>query len=212
MNKNKDINTEQKILDVALELFAQKGFEGTSTREICKKAGVNISLISYYFGGKTELYQKIVDRIVSDIIVHFTDKVDFEVDFDSLARAQKIEIFLGIVDKMIDYFYSENMPNSKILIIMREQLTSNVTLNSIGYKMFKRLLASILEKNEEDKEVILRCLTIVGQVHAARILSQFSLGIMNQSGYSKEDIQMLKIIIKGQIKSILNDIKGIENA
>ena len=45
-------NTEQKIVDVATELFAQKGYGATSTRDICNAAGVNISSISYNFGGK----------------------------------------------------------------------------------------------------------------------------------------------------------------
>lgn len=206
MKREKDINTEKKILDVALELFAKKGFEGTSIRDICREAGVNISLISYYFGGKTELYKKIVENIVSDIINYFDSNFTLDEGFKNLPKEQKINIFLSVIEKMIDYFYSERMSDSKILVIMREQLTSNVTLNSEGYKRLKRLLAWTLGKDENDKEIIFRCLSIVGQIHSARVLSQFSLGLMNQSGYGKEDIQMLKQIITSQIKSVLKDI------
>ena len=55
-----------KILDVAEELIAQKGFEGTSVREICAKANINVAMISYYFGSKEKmmsyLYQYRVQR------------------------------------------------------------------------------------------------------------------------------------------------------
>ncbi|WP_155403832.1 CerR family C-terminal domain-containing protein [Variovorax paradoxus] len=45
-----------RLLHTALRLFAQKGFAKTSTREIAREAGVNISAISYYFSDKNGLY------------------------------------------------------------------------------------------------------------------------------------------------------------
>jgi TetR/AcrR family transcriptional regulator, regulator of cefoperazone and chloramphenicol sensitivity len=47
----------QKILLTALALFAEQGFDRTTVRQIAKKAEVNISAISYYFGDKVGLYQ-----------------------------------------------------------------------------------------------------------------------------------------------------------
>lgn len=51
------VSKEENILFAAEKLFAEKGFEGTSTREISKAANVNISMISYYFGSKEKLYE-----------------------------------------------------------------------------------------------------------------------------------------------------------
>ncbi len=48
--------TRNRILSVAALLFAEKGFEGTSVRMICAKAGVNVSLVNYYFKSKELLY------------------------------------------------------------------------------------------------------------------------------------------------------------
>lgn len=52
---------KQKIAQVALKLFARKGFDAVSVREIATKAQVNVSMISYYFGSKLELYQYLVE-------------------------------------------------------------------------------------------------------------------------------------------------------
>ena len=52
----KDENSKSRILEAATKLFAQKGFDGASIREICKLADVNLCMISYYWGGKQELY------------------------------------------------------------------------------------------------------------------------------------------------------------
>jgi len=49
--------TAKKIMDAALKLFAKKGFAAVSVKEVAKNAGVNIALISYYFGGKENLYE-----------------------------------------------------------------------------------------------------------------------------------------------------------
>lgn len=48
--------TRQKLLDAAAKVFAEKGFRGATTAEICKKAGANAAAINYHFGGKKELY------------------------------------------------------------------------------------------------------------------------------------------------------------
>lgn len=47
-----------KILREATILFAEKGYEGASLRAIADAAGVNIAMISYYFGGKRGLYEE----------------------------------------------------------------------------------------------------------------------------------------------------------
>ncbi len=49
-------STREKILDTAERLFAEKGFDGVSVREITSRAGCNVASVSYYFGSKKELY------------------------------------------------------------------------------------------------------------------------------------------------------------
>ncbi|WP_404453615.1 forespore capture DNA-binding protein RefZ [Virgibacillus necropolis] len=52
--------TKQKVIDAASSLFFQKGFHGTSVRDIAEKASVNVSLISYYFKSKQGLLEHAV--------------------------------------------------------------------------------------------------------------------------------------------------------
>jgi AcrR family transcriptional regulator len=70
--KKKD--PRQHILDVSSCLIARKGFAAVGVREIASKAGVNISMISYYFGGKVgilkainEVYFKKINEILGTI-------------------------------------------------------------------------------------------------------------------------------------------------
>jgi len=57
MAKRKDgKETRQKLLDVACEIFAEKGYGGAKISEICRRAGANVAAVNYYFGGKDDLY------------------------------------------------------------------------------------------------------------------------------------------------------------
>ena len=53
--RKKFTDKQIKILDVAEELIAKKGFDGTSVRDICTKANINVAMISYYFGSKEKM-------------------------------------------------------------------------------------------------------------------------------------------------------------
>lgn len=52
-----DPGARTRLLRASLHLFAQHGYARTSTREIAQAAGVNLSAIRYYFGGKAGLYR-----------------------------------------------------------------------------------------------------------------------------------------------------------
>jgi TetR/AcrR family transcriptional regulator len=48
------------IVQAATEIFAQKGFTGASTREICAAAGITKPVLYYYFRSKEHLYQELM--------------------------------------------------------------------------------------------------------------------------------------------------------
>jgi AcrR family transcriptional regulator len=52
----------RQIIEVAVRLFSQKGFRGTTTKEIALAAGVNEAIIFRHFATKSELYAAIIDR------------------------------------------------------------------------------------------------------------------------------------------------------
>jgi AcrR family transcriptional regulator len=49
-------DTRDRILTAARELFAEKGFDATSVRDITTEAGCNVASVNYHFGGKDNLY------------------------------------------------------------------------------------------------------------------------------------------------------------
>jgi TetR/AcrR family transcriptional regulator, regulator of cefoperazone and chloramphenicol sensitivity len=52
--------TKERITTSAGEIFAERGFDGTTVRDICQRAGANVAAVNYYFGDKQRLYVEAV--------------------------------------------------------------------------------------------------------------------------------------------------------
>ncbi|MFN8644640.1 MAG: CerR family C-terminal domain-containing protein [Candidatus Binatia bacterium] len=63
--------TRQRVLDAAGALFAERGFHGTTARDIAERAGVNLAAAHYHFGSKEQLYLEVLraqfDRITATL-------------------------------------------------------------------------------------------------------------------------------------------------
>jgi len=121
-------NTEQRILDAAKEVFQQKGMTGARMQEIADKAGINKSLLHYYYRSKDKLFGKVFEIAFS----LFIPKVK-EVILSDYSIFQKIEFF---VDSYLDllqkhpyipsFIVSEINRNPKILV---DIIDKNVQIN-----------------------------------------------------------------------------------
>jgi AcrR family transcriptional regulator len=61
------MSTKDKILDAAEQFFADKGFNGTSLREITGQAEVNLAAVNYHFGSKKELIKAVMSRYMNEL-------------------------------------------------------------------------------------------------------------------------------------------------
>lgn len=58
----REISKRDRILDAAEELFAERGFDGVTLRQIASSAGVDVALANYHFGKKLELFNAVFER------------------------------------------------------------------------------------------------------------------------------------------------------
>ena len=59
---NSSVSTKERILGAAELLFAQRGFEGASLRQLTTNAGVNLAAVNYHFGSKEKLVEEVFRR------------------------------------------------------------------------------------------------------------------------------------------------------
>ncbi|KAB1230748.1 TetR/AcrR family transcriptional regulator [Chryseobacterium sp. KBW03] len=209
MNTNM-ISKEENILFAAEKLFAEKGFEGTSTREIAKDANVNISMISYYFGSKEKLYEKLVEYRMNE--GQFFSK-------DLLGRTdinewQKIE-------RVIDQF-SNKIRTQKCFyrIMQREQLHSKnpqivefLKQTKMGFlSMYSQILESGLKNGifTKNPPIYLLHSTVSGTLFYAFNAKEMYKEFLNETEDEEAFDEKYYTELNKHIKYLLKDLLGYE--
>jgi AcrR family transcriptional regulator len=100
------------ILQVAESLFAEKGFDATSIRNIAKEAKINIAMVSYYFGSK--------ERMLESLIMYRA--TDLKLQLDTL-RMENLEP-LEKINKLIELYITKIHCNSEIHKILHFEFSS----------------------------------------------------------------------------------------
>lgn len=59
-----EVDTKERIIETALDLFSKKGFEAVSVRDISGKIGIKESSLYYHFKNKQEIFEVIVDTCI----------------------------------------------------------------------------------------------------------------------------------------------------
>jgi len=67
--------TRERIVEAAVEAFAEQGFQGASTRDIARRAGTNQGLITYHFNSKDDLWRAAADRIFEMLSARFVERL-----------------------------------------------------------------------------------------------------------------------------------------
>jgi len=91
-------NTEEKILEAAKEVFLEKGNDGTRMQEIADKAGINKSLLHYYYRSKEKLFAAVFKFAFSHFAPRIFSILKEEDDFFTLIR-NFIHVYMDIISK-----------------------------------------------------------------------------------------------------------------
>ena len=208
MEKNRDDNSKNRILAAATTLFAKKGFDGTSIREICKAADVNICMISYYWGGKQELYQGIIDNLIENQIEYSKSFLDLNENPYDMTKEECRELLSEVMDKFVDFFYT-NISSDLIVLLLKEQQKPDFIINSPVFDCIRSMVARILEVDKNDRLAVFKMLFMLSQINSPRILPAFSLRLLGEDDFCEEDIIIIKDNLKSYISSLSNEKGGI---
>jgi AcrR family transcriptional regulator len=80
--------TRDRIVAAAADLFAERSFEGATTREIASRAGVTQPLLNYHYRSKDELWRAAVDSLFEALTTSMAAQLDALRDLDELAGAK----------------------------------------------------------------------------------------------------------------------------
>lgn len=147
---------QKKILDIAEELIAMKGFEATSVREICSKANINVAMISYYFGSKEKmmsyLYQYRVQRS-KEGFSEFAETIK-----EGNAEMQMKEIINHIVGLFFRYYYFHGFVTQEIRVndLIKDDLLDfyKTCVVSIDNIIKKGIVAGVFHNAPKSEDIL----------------------------------------------------------
>lgn len=141
---------QMQILQVAEKLFAEKGFDGTSIRDIAKQANINIAMVSYYFGSKEKMLEALIYSRISDM------KLQLEsLSKEAISPVEKI-------NKLIELYIHRINKNKGIYQILHFELTSKkreIDLKSFAevkkqnFEIIKKIIVEGQEKGIFKKDI-----------------------------------------------------------
>lgn len=145
---NKEQNFENQILQVAENLFLEKGFAGTSTTDIAKEVGCNQALVHYYFRTKENLFLRVFQNKIESIFLTLlqpllnTDE-DF---FDKMRHTMSAYFdFLAKESRLAFFVINELLCNKKRLMFVYEYFMSNSTRTNV-YEMIDSVVQAEVKK------------------------------------------------------------------
>jgi AcrR family transcriptional regulator len=195
-----------QIIETAEQLFAVHGYEGTSVRQIADAAGVNLAMISYYFGSKEKLMQALVNLRT----------VDTKLAMQSLLKDDAIDPFQKM-NIMISQYVERLIQQQRFFKIMvsEQMLHKNCEISDMLTEVKKgnaALLEEIVKEGQKKKyfkkniDVVMLMNILIGTITQTLINIPFYKAYHKLESVSEETFndqlakkitEQLKIMFKG---------------
>lgn len=134
-----------RIIHEAEKLFAEKGYEATTVRDIAESAGINLAMISYYFGSKEKLLEALFEQRMEATTIRIREIGGM----DTLDPWQKLEI---LIDEYINRailrqeFYKVMICEQ--VINKNKQVLNNLKCSKLEYA---NLIGGIIAEGQKKK-------------------------------------------------------------
>jgi AcrR family transcriptional regulator len=178
-----------QIMETAEQLFAEKGFNGTSVRDIAEKAHVNLAMISYYFGSKEKLFEALFNLRTESSKV----KLESIIEKPGVSSLEKVNM---LIDSYIEKIMSQQCFHR---ILAREQVLNNSQATADMILQMKRqnleLISKLIHEGQKKGEfrknvdILLMMTTLVGTAHNLVTTKHYYRELNNLTQLSEDEFE-----------------------
>ena len=208
--------TRAALIEAGLELFGARGYEGTSSRALADRAGVNQALIGYHFRGKKGLYLAVFEAIARRVREHVQPSLEAGMAQLESAGPEGVtpemarEMLFTVLDRFVDLFASPETERWAQLI-MREQQRPGEAFEIVWVFMSRtlgllsRLVGILRGRTPADLDVRLLVISIMGQVLVFRIARASVLRHLGWDEVGAEEVELIKAQLRNNVLRQLED-------
>jgi TetR/AcrR family transcriptional regulator, regulator of cefoperazone and chloramphenicol sensitivity len=164
------------LVHAALKLFGERGFDGTSTRDIAAAAKANIGSIAYHFGGKEGLRAACAEYIVATVRGFAAQATVFDGSPEALDEDAARARLEQALERMVTFIIARPEAGEIVQFVLRELAHPTAALDIIYQGVFEpvhqrlcELWAAATGEAAESERTRITVFTVIGQVVYFRI-------------------------------------------
>ncbi len=202
-----------RLIAAAGPLFAEQGYDPVSTRALARAAGVNLSAITYHFGGKEGLYRAVIQNLIDELAPHrraviaLLDAGLAEAKGDRQALAR---LAAQLVARVVGILLGGSMPRWRFTLMLREigQPSEHFALLMNGHiaplqEAVGGLVAAATGARADDEATKLLTQSVVGQCLLFGIAKTVVLSRLGWPDYTPDKIER---VIATVTRSVLGSL------
>jgi AcrR family transcriptional regulator len=207
-------DTRTQLLKVSGQFFAEKGFDRTTGKEICERAGANTAAINYYFGGMEGLYAAVLLEAHRQLVT--VETLSDIAAAEATAQA-KLE---AIISQLVDAF-TEPAESSWMLRVMgREIVAPSPFLSSFPEQellpkcaLLRGIVAELMGVPDEHPAVTRGSFFVIAPCILMLINDRDTTKLLNPNfGFEKSDnadiVRHMTQFALGGLAAVAADVKG----
>lgn len=139
--------TKDSIIQATYELLKHKDMNSISIREIAAKANVNVATISYYFGGKAQLFSYLMESYWADLIELCNELIARQ----EITKEDSYEFCMRFMKKQMN---SKGMVRSEQIMYQSSEIDSRLGERlKIQFKAFHKIVTTFYQKSKDESVI-----------------------------------------------------------
>ena len=203
--------TRQRLIEVAVEVFSELGYEAASTRAIVEQAQANLVSIPYYFGSKLGLYHAAAEYIGSNIADRFHPTVERAcqaLQVEGLTHKQTLNNFIEFIVEFAEVMLGGDTPKSWGQFIYREQFDPSGAFEILHQKFLPLLetgfeyVARLTGRPADAPETRIQFMAILAMVKFTRVDRAAVLRNMGWKSFGKDEIRIVTEMLRRDMQAL----------
>jgi AcrR family transcriptional regulator len=203
--------TRQRLIEVAVEVFSELGYEAASTRTIVEQAQANLVSIPYYFGSKLGLYHAAAEYIGCNIVERFRPACERGRQGllqSGLTHDETLKMFTEFIVEFAQIMLGADTPGSWGQFIYREQFdpteafeiihTKFLPMLEVGFEYVSRLTGRPVEA----PETRIQFMAILSMVKFTRVDRASVLRTMGWKSFGEEETRIVENMLRHNMHAL----------
>jgi len=205
--------TRRRLIDAGLDAFGRFGFDGASTRDIARRADVNLAAIPYHFGGKEGLHKAVAQHIVDEVrgrLGGLIDEATSSLDTADIDPEQARSMLHLIVERATSVILGHPEASRWAPFVLREQMDPTPSFAVLydgfmgrAHVLITGLYARATGQDAADPKVVAGAFALLGQLVIFRVGRALVDRRLGWTAYGPDEIAVISTILRTNLDAMI---------